>query len=456
MILFGLLLLVNAAWACTVSSVEVKSTKKGSKNVLYTARTMELNLDLPYYLATTPAKTHFAGDFPYCAESTSFDTDYNFLSINMDYDCTTPDAERKIECMFGPLDGKSSIWAFDGMNEKGLSVSALAFTHSKYSPESTYASAGTKICYPNFVYWALGKFATIHELELAMKKNDFVMMDHDDKHFGLQFHWSVQDSTGRDVVIEYNYHNPGRATFYENGVGVMTNNPDFEWHMMNLNNYVNVNGDDPEWWKENDLHGTNTVWQQGEGLMKVPQALGTGANMLGTPGDITPPGRFVRVWLTKQIATKHAPPVLQDNLPRSALTHAENIIQSVWIARGLEPQIIVPKAPNAKEPEAKHARFELNGYTQWTVIKVPKLMKFYYKGYADHRLKMIDMAKLKPLDYTSGKKIYLIDFDNYVMDETNEFKMVKTKFGGSLVKKKSKSDGEMAEALMKILIAATE
>lgn len=414
MIVFGLLLLVNAAWACTVCTIDVPT--KDKEDVKYTARTMELNLDLPYYLATTPKGTEIAGDFPYCAESTPFTTKYNFLSINMDYDCTDPEVARhKIECTFGATEdfnGKTTVWAFDGMNEKGLSVSALAFTHAKYSSKEMVAKAKTKICYPHFVHYALGKFATIEALEIAMKRKDFAMMDKEDDVFGLQFHWSVQDATGRDVVIEYNYHNPGRATFYENGVGVMTNNPDFEWHMMNLNNYVNVNGEEPIW--EADMQGTNTVWSQGEGFMKVPQFLGTGANMLGTPGDISPPGRFVRVWLTKQLATHHAPPVLEDNLPNSALTHAENIIQSVWIARGVEP---VHKSPET----TTHDAFELHGYTQWTVIKVPKLMKFYYKGYSDHRLKLVDMTKLRRRDYQNGNKKMLIDFNNYVMDETKEF-----------------------------------
>jgi choloylglycine hydrolase len=421
MIVIGLLLLVNTAWACSVVSVDAVG-KQGActglgecdhgDEVKFTARTMELNFDFPYYLSTTPEGTYFPADFPYCGQGTPWTSTYNFLSINMDYECDS-DSE-KLYCLFAPEEnpdffkGHEALWAFDGINEEGLSVSALAFTHAFYEkPEDERTKETTSVCYSEFVAYALSNFKDIDSLEKHMKEPGFVMMNKVPEVFGLQFHWSVQDATGRDVVIEYNYHMPGKVQFYENTVGVMTNNPDFEWHVMNLNNYANMNiRGDPAF--PTGSQKKNFAWVQEGKPMMVPNQIGTGTNMNGLPGDISPPSRFVKLFYTKAAVVAHEPPVVKENVPASGLAIVQNLIQQVWIPRGLET--------------VHHlGHFKLQGYTQWTVVKVPRQRKFYYKGYADHRWRVVDLSQLTKEDYHSNFQDTLIDFQNYEMDMTKKF-----------------------------------
>jgi len=54
-------------------------------------------------------------------------------------------------------------------------------------------------------------------------------------------HWAMADATGDSVVIEYL---DGVLHVNNNTVGVMTNDPDYQWHLYNLNNYVNLS---PRW-----------------------------------------------------------------------------------------------------------------------------------------------------------------------------------------------------------------
>jgi len=443
MFVLGLVLLASTGSACTVTTIyaedhlckdDLKSRLdhyKQCPKVGYTSRTMELNLDLPYALKTTPIDTEFPADFPYCRVGTPWTGDYNFLSIATDLTCQDHGDYMKpnSRCLFGELkifEGKKGEWTFDGMNEHGLSISALAFTHSHYDKPEAPETVTHKVCYTEFVPWALSQFKTIDELEIVMTDPGFVMMDVRPDRFGLQIHWSVQDATGRDVVIEYNYHKPGVAQFYRNGVGVMTNNPDFEWHVMNLNNYANVNHEETH--TEKDIIAKNWVWKKNGEFMDVPVAIGAGANMLGLPGNITPPGRFVKLFFMKQFAVNAVPPTTEEGVPDSALTAAENIIQSVWIPRGVEPM-------------AEFKGTELHGYTQWTVIKIPKTRTFYYKGYADHRLKMVDLSKLSDADYRAGKRDYFMGWENYKKDETAQFQV------SPLRKKKGKRKKKDSEKL---------
>ena len=71
---------------------------------------------------------------------------------------------------------------------------------------------------------------------------------------------------------------------YDNPVGVMTNNPPFDFHMTNLNQYLNLTADYPS----NRFH---------ESAELAPFGVGLGA--LGLPGDFSPTSRFVKTVFLK-------------------------------------------------------------------------------------------------------------------------------------------------------------
>ena len=71
---------------------------------------------------------------------------------------------------------------------------------------------------------------------------------------------------------------------YENPVGVLTNNPPFDFHLHNLANYIGLSVDQPE----------NTFSNE---ISLAPYSLGMGA--IGLPGDLSSASRFVRATFTK-------------------------------------------------------------------------------------------------------------------------------------------------------------
>jgi choloylglycine hydrolase len=100
----------------------------------------------------------------------------------------------------------------------------------------------------------------------------------------IEFHYTFHDPSGDSIVVEWIH---GAAKIYDNELGVMTNSPDFEWHRVNLNNYINLTADDAP---SRQLADVKLV------------ATGTGSGLLGLPGDYTPPSRFVRAVALTQSA----------------------------------------------------------------------------------------------------------------------------------------------------------
>lgn len=71
---------------------------------------------------------------------------------------------------------------------------------------------------------------------------------------------------------------------YENPIGVLTNNPTFDYHVMNLNNYMALHEGTPE----NRLHTSGEM-----------HAYSLGMGAMGLPGDFSSASRFVRAAFVK-------------------------------------------------------------------------------------------------------------------------------------------------------------
>lgn len=89
-------------------------------------------------------------------------------------------------------------------------------------------------------------------------------------------HFFFMDKKGNTLVLE---PKDGKLVAYDNPYGVLTNAPEFPWHVTNLKNYINLKAENT---KEGVFNG-NKLTQFGEGT-----------GMLGLPGDFTPPSRFIR------------------------------------------------------------------------------------------------------------------------------------------------------------------
>ena len=94
-------------------------------------------------------------------------------------------------------------------------------------------------------------------------------------------HWMISD---REQSITLECTKDGMKV-YENPFGVLTNNPTFDYHIMNMNNYMELY----------EGAGRNRL---GKNLKLKNYSLGLGA--LGLPGDFSSSSRFVKTVFVKE------------------------------------------------------------------------------------------------------------------------------------------------------------
>ncbi len=264
----------------------------------------------------------------------------------------------------------------EGINEQGLSAGLFFFPHygsyEKYEPEQNSISLGDL----QVVTWILSSFATIDEMKAALPSVRIVGLDS-----SAVVHWRIGERSGRQVVMEIV---AGVPHIYENEVGVITNAPGFEWHLTNLNNYVNLYaGSAPS----HKLSGQEL------------QPIGGNSGFLGIPGDATPPSRFVRAAFYKATAPQLA-------------TGYDTVLQSFHLLNNFDIPIGI-EHPADKVPD-------LISGTQWTSAIDLTNRKVYYKTMYNNSIRCIDLAKIdfatvkyqvQPLDKVKQQPIEEIEIN---------------------------------------------
>lgn len=164
----------------------------------------------------------------------------------------------------------------DGMNEEGLYVGMFfmpGFTeYAMYDPEKVDQCLSVG----DFMQWMLSSCATVKQVRDSLDK--LIVVQVDNKAFGdieQSFHFKIADQTGASLVIEF--VNKGEKRFYEPVLGVITNGPTYDWHLINLRNYALQTGEPQK--------------PTPEGNLGLPVQ---GAGLIGLPGDYASPSRFIR------------------------------------------------------------------------------------------------------------------------------------------------------------------
>lgn len=264
----------------------------------------------------------------------------------------------------------------EGINEEGLSAGLFFFPqyggYEHYDPMKNAQTLGDL----QVVAWILTSFSTIDEVKEAVKSVRIVGLDS-----SAVVHWRIGERSGRQVVMEIV---GGVPHFYENKVGVITNAPGFEWHLTNLNNYVNLYaGSAPD-------HRLS-----GEELRPI----GGNSGFLGLPGDATPPSRFVRAAFYVATAPQRA-------------TGYESVLQSFHLLNNFDIPIGI-EHPMGKAPDLQSA-------TQWTSAIDLTNRKVYYKTMYDNSIRCIDLSSIDfervkyqvhPLDTDKQQPIVQIKID---------------------------------------------
>jgi choloylglycine hydrolase len=129
-------------------------------------------------------------------------------------------------------------YLIDGINEKGLAVGLFYFpTFASYA-ETTKDNQARSVAIVDFGAWLLTNFATLDEVRAAIGPDGVVIAPTLAPGFPPEpqpVHFVVYDKTGASIVIE---PLDGKLKVSDNPLGVLTNSPTFDWHMINLRNYV--------------------------------------------------------------------------------------------------------------------------------------------------------------------------------------------------------------------------
>ena len=95
---------------------------------------------------------------------------------------------------------------------------------------------GMAISQLEFATWLLGNFSTVKEVREALEMESFpLVFEKKLLEYTFELHYSVIDKTGDSIIIEFT--DQGRK-IHENPLGVMTNSPPYDFHMLNVRNYV--------------------------------------------------------------------------------------------------------------------------------------------------------------------------------------------------------------------------
>ena len=255
----------------------------------------------------------------------------------------------------------------EGINEAGLSAGLFFFPN--YGSYQEYVESLNKQTLADLqvVQWMLTQFATIDEVKKGIEHVRIVGLEDN-----AVVHWRIGDKSGRQVVLEIV---DGVPHFYENEVGVITNAPDFPWHLANLNNYVNL------------YPGTAPSHKLGEVTLR---SIGGNSGFLGIPGDATPPSRFIRAAFYRNTA-----PAQKDGHDTVLLCF--HLLNNFDIPIGIEHRL--GSAPN------------MLSATQWTSAIDLTNGKVYYKTAYNNHIRCIDLNKI---DFAK------IRYKSYPLDETQE------------------------------------
>ncbi len=167
---------------------------------------------------------------------------------------------------------------FDATNEMGLSMAGLNFPGNAVYFEPKQSK--TNIASFEFVPWVLSKCKNINEAKMLIDNLSITNEAFSSHMQPSPLHWIICD---KDYAITVEQTKDGLKV-YDNPIGVLTNNPPFDFHITNLSNYMAATSDE----------ATNRFSDK---IDLLPHSKGMGG--IGIPGDLSSVSRFVRAAFTK-------------------------------------------------------------------------------------------------------------------------------------------------------------
>ena len=237
---------------------------------------------------------------------------------------------------------------YEGINEKGLCMAGLNFAgNAKYNKP---AEGAKNIAQYELILYILCTCARVNEAVLALKAINVT-----DRPYGkglpvAELHWLLADKS-KCVTVELVSDG---LKIYDNPVGVLANNPTFDMHVFNLNNYIGLSAEQPQNSFSDKLN-----------LQLYTKGLGA----MGLPGDLSSQSRFVRAAVNKLNSV-------------CGSSEEESVNQFFHILGSVEQ----PRGANRLE----NGKYEITVYTCCCNADTGV---YYYTTYQNHRITAVDMHK---------------------------------------------------------------
>ncbi len=299
-------LMANVALACT--AVDIVAVDRS----VIAGRTMEWAFDMQWTVVSAPKGTQLKLSAPPSANLPvmTVATRYSVVGISANV-----------------IPGGALL---EGQNSAGLGMSG------NFLPGFTQYQAVTPqdksyVSILAFGSWALGNHASVAELSTALKT--IKVWSDPSLPSGPTpptLHFVFTDRSGAGVVVEYVN---GELRQYANAAHVLTNAPTYDWHLLNLRNYLNLS--------------TVGISSTQIGTADVT-ALGQGGGVIGIPGDFTPPARFVRATFMRHNVQPPANAA-------EAIQAIGHVLNTVDIPLGIA--------------QSREGANLVSDYTQWVAIK---------------------------------------------------------------------------------------
>ncbi len=219
-----------------------------------------------------------------------------YFGRNLDLDCSYHEeitvTPRKYPFRFRKVQEVASHYAMIGMayvvedyplyyeatNEAGLSMAGLNFPgNADYKP---LAEGMDNVSPFEFIPWIISQCATITQAKDKLASLNLAAFPFSGELPLAPLHWII---SGREGSITVESVKEGLRV-YDNPVGVLTNNPPFDYHLANLANYMNLSPEAAKNRFSDQIH---------------LEAYSRGMGAMGLPGDLSSASRFVKASFTK-------------------------------------------------------------------------------------------------------------------------------------------------------------
>lgn len=311
-------------------------------------RSMEFGFPFNSKALIVPRGTEYVGSAPGGKPGKKWTTKYGVAGLNVDIAPTI---------------------VADGQNEKGLALGMLYLPgYSEYlAPDA--ARAADSIGSWEVGIYLLSTCASVDEAVAALRDGVYVAQQIFPPFKQLlPVHYWIGDSTGKVVIAEFV---GGQLNIHDAPLGTLTNSPPYDWHQINVGNYV-------------DLSPVNVPQRQlGE---FTSENYGQGSGALGLPGDMSPPSRFVRAALFSHWATP-------GENANDTVNLGFHILNTFDIFNGAIKSNTADQTANTKGFLNSTGKPKLvnTDTTEWVVAHDRTNLKTYIRTYNGLEIQMIDL-----------------------------------------------------------------